>query len=98
VKGRLADEIWPVLTVNGVAVPIAVPPELKNEMLPVQDAAVPPLEVPARLTTLIWAVSVAASPTGAKLKVRVTVPAVVVCANAEDIRQIVRARNIKTYL
>jgi len=50
--------------VKGVAVPIRVPAALKNEMLPVQDAAVPVDDAAAVLTTLSWAVSELANPTG----------------------------------
>jgi hypothetical protein len=39
-KARCAANACPDVTVNGVAVPIAVPAEFRNEMLPVQDAAV----------------------------------------------------------
>ena len=69
------------MTVNGVALPIVVPLALRNEIVPVQEAAVPSDALAAKFTTLISAVSVAPSPTGGRLKSR---KPVVVCAN-EDI-------------
>ena len=80
-KGRLAEEVSPAVTVNGVALPIVVPLALRNEIVPVQEVAVPPDALAAKFTTLISAVSVAPSPTGGKVKSRVPV---VVCANGPD--------------
>jgi hypothetical protein len=79
----LADCVSPAVTVNVVAVPIAVPAALKKEILPVQDAGVgvevdvvlvPVVAVgfSARFTTLTCMVSLRASPTGGKLAFRVT--------------------------
>jgi hypothetical protein len=65
-NGRVAEKIWPLVTVKGVAVPIVAPAELTNDRLPVQEAAVPLDELAAIFTTLIWAVSELASPTGGK--------------------------------
>jgi hypothetical protein len=79
VNGRVAENTCPLVTVKLVAVPIAVPLLLRNEMAPEQDAAVPLAVLLARFTTLIWAVSELANPTTGKADVRVTV-AVVVCA------------------
>ena len=62
--GRLAEKIWPDVTVKLEAVPIAFPLESTNEMLPLHDAAVPLDELLARFTTFICAVSVLANPTG----------------------------------
>src|SRR5689334_20446033 len=82
VNGRVAEKIWPVVMVKGVAVPIVAPVEDTNEMLPVQAAAVPVEEAVAVLTTFSCAVSEAASPIGGELNVRVTAPVgVVVWAN-----------------
>jgi hypothetical protein len=92
-NGRWAAKIWPDVTVNGVALPIVAPLALRNEILPVQDAAVPSDALAAKFTTLISAVSVAPRPTGGRLKSRVLV---VLCANAEDIAPM--AANIKTRL
>jgi len=76
-------EICPLVKVKEVAVPIRVPAVLKNEMLPVQDAAVPDDAAVAVLTTLTEAVSELPKPAGGKLAVRVVVvPVVVVCAKA----------------
>jgi hypothetical protein len=72
-NGRLADASCSEVTVKLVAEPIAVPVELRNEMLPVQDAAVPLDELDATLTTLIRAVSVLPRPAGGRLIVRVPV-------------------------
>jgi hypothetical protein len=52
-KGRLTDAVTPPATVNEVALPITVPAAFANEIVPVQDAAVPPDEAVARLVTLI---------------------------------------------
>jgi hypothetical protein len=51
-NGRLTEEIWPVVTVKLVAVPIAVPDELLKLMLPLHDAAVPLEELLAKFATL----------------------------------------------
>jgi hypothetical protein len=82
-KGRVAEEISPLVTVKLVAVPIAVPPESVNEIVPVQDATVPLEEAVALLSTLICMVSLLANPTGGKSKLRAVV-VLVVCANADD--------------
>ena len=83
VKGKVMAEICPLVKVKEVAVPIRVPAVLKNEMLPVQDAAVPDDAAVAVLTTLTEAVSELPKPAGGKLAVRVVVvPVVVVCAKA----------------
>lgn len=60
-----------------MAVPITVPLLLRKEMLPVQEAAVPLDDAAAILTAVIWAVSLAARPTGGKSCVLVTVLPVV---------------------
>jgi len=67
VKGSEAEKVCPAVTVKLAAVPMTAPAESRNEMLPVQDAAVPLDELEARLATFIWAVSVGAKPTGGKL-------------------------------
>ena len=77
-NGRDTDAVTPLATVNGVAVPITVPAAFANEIVPVQDAAVPLDEEVARFVTLIWAVSELANPTAGKLDVRVDVELVVV--------------------
>jgi hypothetical protein len=81
-NGRWAAKICPEVTVNGVALPIVAPLAFTNEMLPVQDAAVPSDALAAKFTTLISAVSVAPRPTGGRLKFRVLV--VVLCAKAVE--------------
>jgi hypothetical protein len=91
-KERWAEDIWPEVRVNGVALPMVAPLALRNEMLPAQDAAVPSDALAATFATLISAVSVAPRPTGGRLKSRV--PVVVLCANAEEIAQ--SAANVKT--
>lgn len=58
VKGSVAEEISPLVTVKLAAVPKAVPPDVINEIVPVQEAAV------ALLATLICMVSLEARPTG----------------------------------
>jgi hypothetical protein len=84
-KGRVTEAVTPLAAVYEVALPITVPDAFKNEMVPVQDAAVPLGEVVARLVTLIWAVSELANPTGGKLVVCVVVELdVVVWAIATD--------------
>jgi hypothetical protein len=81
-NGRLTEEICPLVTVNAVAVPMAVPLEFTKEILPVQDAAVPLEDAVAVFTTFSCAVSELPSPTGGELKVRVDVVlVVVVCAS-----------------
>lgn len=52
-KGRLAEKIWPAVTVKLVEVPIALPVVLLKVMLPVHEAAVPFCVLAARLATLI---------------------------------------------
>jgi hypothetical protein len=81
-KGRLTELMTPLATVNGVAVPITAPLAFKNEMAPVQEAAVPLDEFDATFTTLICAVSELASPTAGVFEVSVIVPLVVVCDSA----------------
>ncbi len=86
VKGSVAEEISPLVTVKLAAVPKAVPPDVINEIVPVQEAAV------ALLATLICMVSLEARPTGGKLKLRVAeAEVVVVCADAEKAIKIVIA-------
>jgi hypothetical protein len=53
VNGSVAENTCPLVTVKFVAVPIAVPLLLRNEMVPEQDAAVPLVVLFARFTTLI---------------------------------------------
>jgi hypothetical protein len=48
-NGSFAEKTSPDVMVNEVAVPIAVPLPFRNEMLPVQDAAVPDDEFAAEL-------------------------------------------------
>jgi len=72
-KGRLTELMPPLATVNGVAAPISAPLAFKNEIVPVQEAAVPFFEAEAVFTTLICAVSELASPTGGVFDVSVTV-------------------------
>jgi hypothetical protein len=81
VNGRLAEKIWPVVIVKFVALPMVAPVDETNEMLPVQDAAVPVEDAAAVLTRFTCAVSELASPIGGVLKVWVTVDGVV-CAKA----------------
>ena len=75
-----AEKIWPEVTVKLAAVPSVAPVELRNVMVPEQDAAVPLEEFAAMFTTFTWMVSVPARPTGRKFSVRVTVVGVVVWA------------------
>ena len=82
-NGRLEEAICPEVTVNELAEPMVAPLELRNEMLPVQDAAVPLEESDAALTTLMRAVSVLPRPAGGSVRVRV--PVVVVCASSDNI-------------
>ncbi len=83
-NGRLTEEIWPLVTVKDVAEPMAVPPELRNPMVPVQDAAVPLDEAVATFTTLTCRVSELPSPIGPDAEVTVDVElVVVVCAGAQ---------------
>jgi hypothetical protein len=63
-NGRVAEKISPLVTVKLAAVPRAAPVAEVNEMVPVQDAAVPVDEAVALLSTLICMVSLLASPTG----------------------------------
>jgi hypothetical protein len=63
--------------VNDEAEPITAPDAFTKLMLPAQDAAVPPVAVVARFTTLICALSELASPMGGRFVERVEV--VVVC-------------------
>ena len=79
-KGRAAEKICPLVTVNGVAATIAEPLLFRNEIIPAQDAAVPLELLLARLTTLICAVSELANPMGENGKLRVTV-LLLVCAD-----------------
>ena len=81
-KGRLAAVIWPEVTVKLVAEPMTAPLELRNEMVPVQEAAVPLDDSVAAFTTLMRAVSVLPSPAGGNVKVRVLV--VDDCANNDN--------------
>lgn len=81
-NGRLTELMTPLATVNGVAAPMTVPLAFKNEIVPVQEAAVPLDEFDAIFTTLICAVSELASPTAGVFEVSVTVPLVVVCDSA----------------
>jgi hypothetical protein len=76
-NGRLAEKIWPAVTVKGVDVPMALPAVLLNVMLPAQDAAVPFDALAARFTTLICTVSVLPTPMGPTVKSLVTVVVVV---------------------
>jgi hypothetical protein len=68
-KGTLTEKTCPVVIVKLVAVPIAAPVEPAKEIAPVQDAAVPEVEVLALFRTLICALSVLPMPTGPKSKV-----------------------------
>ena len=77
-NGRLAVAVALEPMVNVVAVPITAPVELKNEIVPVHDAAVPLAEAAAKLTTVMRAVSVEPSPNGASECVSVLVVVVVV--------------------
>jgi len=88
VKGRMAEEISPLATVKLTAVPMAVPPDVVNEIVPVQEAAAPLAEAVALLATLICMVSLEARPTGGKSKLRAA-EAVVVCADAEKAIKII---------
>ena len=72
-KGRLTDVVTPLAAVNEAALPITVPAALAKEIVPVQDAAVPPDEAVARFVTLIWAVSELANPTGGRFEESVLV-------------------------
>jgi len=65
--GSGAEKIWPDVTVKLAADPMLAPLESRNEIEPLHEAAVPLDGLGARFTTLIWAVSVAARPTGGKL-------------------------------
>jgi hypothetical protein len=77
-NGRLTEPMAPLASVNAVAVPIAAPLAFRNEIVPVQEAAVPLDDADAVFTTLIWAVSELASPKTGVSAVSVTVPVVVV--------------------
>jgi len=77
-NGRLAENVCPLVTVNDVAEPIAVPLEFTKPIVPVHEAAVPVEEAVATLTTFTCRVSELASPMGAELDDRVTVELVVV--------------------
>lgn len=70
-KGRLAENISPLVTVKLVALPIAAPADVVKEIVPLHEAAVPLDEALAPLRTLICIVSLDARPTGGKSKVRV---------------------------
>jgi hypothetical protein len=63
-NGRVAEKISPLVTVKLVAVPSAAPVADVNEIVPVQDAAVPLDEAVALLRILICTVSLEARPTG----------------------------------
>jgi hypothetical protein len=52
-KGRVTEAVTPLAAVYEVALPITVPDAFRNEIVPVQDAAVPLDEAEARLVTLI---------------------------------------------
>jgi hypothetical protein len=78
VKGSVAEEISPLVTVKVAAVAMAVPPEVVKEIVPVQEAAAPLEEAVALLATLICMVSLEARPTGGKSKLRVAEVVVVV--------------------
>jgi hypothetical protein len=71
--GNLAEKVCPLVIVKDVALPIAVPAALRKEMLPVQDAAVPPALVEAKLVTFTCAVSELANPIAGSVEERVTV-------------------------
>jgi hypothetical protein len=75
-KGSGTEEMTPLANVKEVAVPIAAPLALTNEIVPVQEAAVPADEAEAVFTTLSCAVSELATPTGGVFMVCVTVPVV----------------------
>ena len=70
-NGKLTEKTSPLAIVKLAALPMAAPLAPTNEMLPVQDAAVPLDAALALLSTLICMVSLEASPTGGKSKVRV---------------------------
>ncbi|MGA7240880.1 MAG: hypothetical protein WBY44_34675 [Bryobacteraceae bacterium] len=93
-NGRLTELMTPLATVNGVAVPMTVPLALRNETVPVQEAAVPLDEFDAVFTILICAVSELASPTGGVFDVSVTVPLVVVCDSATAAVKAVAVRSL----
>src|SRR5205807_9378187 len=80
-KGRRADEIWPAVNVNGLALPTAVPAVFLKRTEPVQDAAVPAALFAATLITLISTVSPLPNAIAGKSYSRVVA---VVCAKAED--------------
>jgi hypothetical protein len=77
-KGKVTEAVTPLAAVNGAALPITVPAALTKEIVPVQDAAVPPDGDVARFVTLTWAVSELANPTGGSVEVSVLVVDVVV--------------------
>jgi hypothetical protein len=52
-KGRVTEAVTPLAAVYEAALPITVPEALRNEIVPVQEAAVPLDEAVARLVTLI---------------------------------------------
>jgi hypothetical protein len=81
-NGSVAVAICPLVTVKVVAVPMIVPAAFRNEMLPVQDAAVPLEELDAVLTAFTCAVSELPSPMGGDVNDRVEAVDVVVCAKA----------------
>jgi hypothetical protein len=49
--GSLSENVWPLVAVNGVALPIVLPLAPRNEMLPVHEAAVPAARAEAGLFT-----------------------------------------------
>ena len=81
-NGKLAENTSPLAMVKLAALPTA-PLGPTNEMLPLQDAAVPLDDALALLSTLICRVSLLASPTGGKSNVRVF-ELDDVCATAAD--------------
>src|SRR5262249_19071038 len=80
-NGRLTEEVTPEAMVKLVAVPTAVPAALMKDTLPVQDAAVPLVELEATFVRFTRAVSVDPRPNVVRSMVRVFV-AEVVCARA----------------
>ncbi len=96
-KGRLAEKVCPLVTVNDVADPMAVPLELTNPMVPVQDAAAPLEDAVATFTTLTCKVSEPARPIGDEADSTVAVElVVVVCASAQVTVNAPMAESAKT--
>jgi len=50
--GKVVEKICPAATVKDTGLPVAVPLEFENEIVPVQDAAVPLVGALAVFTTL----------------------------------------------